>query len=219
VLKQVNDPAHHVKRKLPERKTDAVGSEYRCETKVDQAGWVTACESSVRARADVARFDHGRRTFALIRDEQGRLFATDGVCTHGNTHLSGGLAKGGVIECPKHNGRFNLSDGSPARTPACRALATYPVGEQDGLIRINVAKAGGADGRSQETHQFRVVSNRNVATFIKELVLEPMQSPELAFTPGDYLQIDIPAYERTRFSDFDIDEYFAGFGSVNTCLS
>ena len=208
VLRQVSDPAYHVKRRLPETKPRAIRQEHSFETKADEAGWVTACESSVLAGADVTRFDYGRRTFALIRDEQGRLFATDGVCTHGNTHLSGGLVKGGIIECPKHNGRFNLSDGSPARTPVCRGLATYPIEEQDGLIRINVAKPGGAGGRSQETYQFRVVSNRNVATFIKELVLEPMHSAELAFTPGDYLQIDIPAYERIRFSDFDIDEPF-----------
>ena len=208
VLKQVSDPAYHVKRRLPETKPRAFRQEHSYETKTDEAGWVTACESRVLARADVTRFDYGRRTFALIRDEQGRLFATNGVCTHGNTHLSGGLVKGDIIECPKHNGRFNLADGSPARTPVCRGLATYPVEEQDGLIRINVEKPGGAGGRTQKTYQFRVVSNRNVATFIKELVLEPMHSADLEFTPGDYLQIDIPAYESIRFSDFDIDGPF-----------
>jgi Na(+)-translocating NADH:ubiquinone oxidoreductase F subunit len=55
-----------------------------------------------------------------------------------------------------------------------------------------------------------VVSNCNVATFIKELVLEPLDARErISFTPGDYLQLDIPAYEMIRFRDFDIPEPYA----------
>jgi len=55
-----------------------------------------------------------------------------------------------------------------------------------------------------------VISNRSVATFIKELVLEPLDGVErIAFTPGDYLQLDIPAYEEIRYRDFDIPEPFA----------
>jgi Na(+)-translocating NADH:ubiquinone oxidoreductase F subunit len=55
-----------------------------------------------------------------------------------------------------------------------------------------------------------VVSNQNVATFIRELVLEPMDAEAgIAFRPGDYLQLDIPAYDEIRFRDFDIPEPFA----------
>jgi len=136
----------------------------------------------------VMRFDHGRKTYALIRDERGALYATDGICTHGNTHLADGLVKDGIIECPKHNGRFHLADGSPARTPVCRGLATYPIEERGGRLWLNVVRAGGAGVRQQATLRFRVVSNRSVATFIKELVLEPLDSSaKVDFTPGDYL--------------------------------
>jgi Na(+)-translocating NADH:ubiquinone oxidoreductase F subunit len=49
-----------------------------------------------------------------------------------------------------------------------------------------------------------------VATFIKELVLEPLdEAVPLSITPGDYLQLDIPAYETIRFRDFQIAEPFA----------
>ena len=78
---------------------------------------MAVCEAGALRRADVIRFDHGQKTFALYRDEEGRHYATDGVCTHGNTHLSEGLIFGNTIECAKHNGRFNLVDGSPARAP------------------------------------------------------------------------------------------------------
>ncbi len=118
--------------------------------------------------------------------------------------------KGKIIECPKHNGRFNLADGSPARPPVCRGLATFPLEERDGRLHLNILRAGGAGARAQKTYRLRVVSNRSVATFIKELVLEPIDAAEqIAFTPGDYLQIDIPAYDEIRFRDFEIPPPYA----------
>ena len=209
VLKQVKDPAYHVKRRLPERKTRSCEDAYTSMAAPDANGWVSVCESKALGRSDVVRFDHGKKTFALYRDEACKLYATDGICTHGNVHLAYGLVKGNIIECSKHNGRFNLSDGSPARAPICRGLATYPVQELDGILQINVAQPGGVGARAQKTYKFRVVSNRNVATFIKELVLAPEGGEKVAFTPGDYLQLDIPAYETIRFRDFDIPEPFA----------
>jgi Na(+)-translocating NADH:ubiquinone oxidoreductase F subunit len=162
------------------------------------------------APAEVIRFENRQKTYAIVRDEQGKLYAMDGICTHGNTHLADGLVKGNIIECPKHNGRFNLEDGSPARAPICRGIATYPVQERGGRLFLNVTRPGGAGARAQKTLHLRVVSNRSVATFIKELVLEPVDGSEpVEFTPGDYIQLDIPSYENIRFREFDIPEPYA----------
>ncbi|MDR2894053.1 MAG: NADH:ubiquinone reductase (Na(+)-transporting) subunit F [Alistipes sp.] len=49
-----------------------------------------------------------------------------------------------------------------------------------------------------------VVSNRNVATFIKEFVVKLPAGERLDFQSGGYIQIDIPKYEGIRFADFDI---------------
>ncbi len=205
--RQLKDPAYHVKRKLPPAKALVREDCFRSRTGPDVEGWIEVCGATELRRADAIRFDDAHKTYALYRNEDGRLFATDGFCTHGNTHLSAGLVKASIIECPKHNGRFNLVDGSPARAPICRGLATYPVEELNGSIRINVAHAGGAGARLQESFKFRVVSNRSVATFIKELVLEPVNGGGMAaFIPGDYLQLDIPVYESIRFREFDIPE-------------
>ncbi len=210
VLKQVRDPGYHVKRQLPAPRLRRQEGAHSSQGKPDTEGWIEACAASDLARADVVRFDHGKKTYALYRTEDGELYATDGLCTHGNVHLSLGLVKGKLIECSKHNGRFNLSDGSPARVPICRGLVTYPIAERSGRIFINVSRAGGAGARPQKTYQLRVVSNRSVATFIKELVLEPLDDTQrISFTPGDYLQIDIPAYDTIRFRDFDIPQPFA----------
>ena len=118
VLRQVKDPAYHVKRRLPEPKNRGRDDAIISAAKADAEGWVDVCPASALAPASVIRLDYRTKTFAIYRDEDHKLYATDGVCTHGNTHLSNGLVKAGTIECPKHNGRFNLIDGSPARPPS-----------------------------------------------------------------------------------------------------
>lgn len=52
-----------------------------------------------------------------------------------------------------------------------------------------------------------VVSNRNVASFIKELVLALPEGEELEFRAGGYIQIECPPHD-LRYSDFDIEEDF-----------
>ncbi len=210
VWRQVREPAWHVKRKLPEPKTTAMTEAVTGGARADAEGWIEVCAAVDLGREDVIRFDHGQKTFALVRDGHGDLFATDGICTHGNTHLADGLVKGRIIECPKHNGRFNLADGSPARVPVCRGLATYPLEERNGRLFLNIERAGGAGARPTRTLHLEVVSNRSVATFIKEVVLRPVATgARVEFTPGDYLQFDIPTYERVAFADFDIPEPYA----------
>lgn len=52
-----------------------------------------------------------------------------------------------------------------------------------------------------------VRSNHNVATFIKELVLELPSGQNLDFQAGGYIQIDIPEY-KLNFKDFDIEKKY-----------
>ena len=53
-----------------------------------------------------------------------------------------------------------------------------------------------------------VESNENVATFIKELVLNLPEGENLEFEAGGYIQIDIPEYHNLTFSDFDIEKEY-----------
>lgn len=52
-----------------------------------------------------------------------------------------------------------------------------------------------------------VVSNANVATFIKELVLQLSEGEALDFKAGAYIQIDIPEYSLS-FKDFTVEEEY-----------
>jgi len=53
----------------------------------------------------------------------------------------------------------------------------------------------------------KVRSNHNVATFIKELVLELPEGEEVPFRAGGYIQIECPPHE-VKYSDFDIEEEY-----------
>jgi Na+-transporting NADH:ubiquinone oxidoreductase subunit F len=55
----------------------------------------------------------------------------------------------------------------------------------------------------------RVRSNRNVATFIKELVLELPEGEEVPFRAGGYIQIECPPHV-VKYADFDIQPEYRG---------
>ena len=64
--------------------------------------------------------------------------ATDGHCTHEKTLLCDGLVMGRVIECPKHNGRFDYVTGKALGAPVLEDVRTYPVKVVDGTVFIEV---------------------------------------------------------------------------------
>jgi MocE subfamily Rieske [2Fe-2S] domain protein len=138
VLRQVKDPGYYVERKLPTPTVRAGGPQIFTAKGQAVEGWIEVCVSEFLRREDVIRFDHEGRTYAIYRADGGELYATDGVCTHGNAHLAEGMVKGKLIECPKHNGRFDITDGSPQRKPACVALRTYKVREHEGKVFLEM---------------------------------------------------------------------------------
>ncbi|MCA0755936.1 Rieske 2Fe-2S domain-containing protein [Paenibacillus sp. N4] len=98
--------------------------------------WIEACAADAVEVEDVIRFDFEDRTYAIYRTENGDYYATDGFCTHEKIHLSNGLVMGSVIECPKHNGRFDIPTGKAKRAPVCVDLKTYPVKVEAGKVYI-----------------------------------------------------------------------------------
>ena len=95
-------------------------------------GWAEICAGGFSRREEVIRFDHDGKTYAVYRVADGSLYATDGVCTHGAAHLADGYLLGTLVECPKHNGRFCITDGQPRRQPVCVPLKTYQACEREG---------------------------------------------------------------------------------------
>lgn len=100
--------------------------------------WIEAFAADDIDAEDVMRFDHGGRTFAIFRSPDDTFHATDGLCTHEKVHLAEGLVMDSIIECPKHNGRFDYRTGEAKGAPVCVNLKTYPVKVEAGKVMIQI---------------------------------------------------------------------------------
>ncbi|MBY8918427.1 MocE family 2Fe-2S type ferredoxin (plasmid) [Nitratireductor rhodophyticola] len=101
--------------------------------------WIEACGVDDVEEEDLIRFDHEGRTFAIYRSPEEQFYATDGLCTHEQVHLADGLVMGHIIECPKHNGRFDYRTGEARGAPVCVNLRTYPVRVEGDRVLIDIA--------------------------------------------------------------------------------
>jgi len=64
----------------------------------------------------------------------GEIFATDNICTHGHARLCEGFLEGHEIECPLHQGRFDVRTGQPSCAPVTEAIRSYPVRVEGGRV-------------------------------------------------------------------------------------
>lgn len=80
----------------------------------------------------------GRRI--AIYNVEGKYYATDDLCTHGQASLvDEGSLEGCTIECGLHLGAFDVRTGAAVAAPCSKALRTYPAREDGGEVWIDVA--------------------------------------------------------------------------------
>jgi len=101
------------------------------------AEWVSVPEGeSMSEGTMIAVSAHGRRLI-IYRTRRG-YFATDRRCTHQAADLTRGYFDEDVIECPVHQGRFNVCTGAALSAPASTPLKTYPVKVEGGVVFVEV---------------------------------------------------------------------------------
>lgn len=101
-------------------------------------GWTRVCDVDDVEEEDVIGVTVDGRDVAVYRDENGEFYASDGHCTHEQMLLCDGLVMDGIIECPKHNGRFRISDGKAVGPPVTVDLRTYLVQVEDGEVHVDL---------------------------------------------------------------------------------
>ena len=67
------------------------------------------------------------------------LFALHDLCTHGHAKLSEGYVEDGCVECPLHQGTFDLRSGTPCKAPVTEAVKTYPVRMMSGRVEVEIS--------------------------------------------------------------------------------
>jgi len=76
-------------------------------------------------------------------------------------------------------------------------------------IKDNLKIAVPDSALSVKKLECEVISNKNVATFIKEFTVRLPEGENIEFKSGEYIQIDIPEYD-VDFADFDVDPIYRG---------
>lgn len=88
--------------------------------------WIDAAAVDALPDDEVIGVDLDGKSLALYKVE-GAVFATDNICTHGHARLCDGFLEGHEIECPLHQGKFDIRDGRALCAPLSEDIKTYPV--------------------------------------------------------------------------------------------
>lgn len=102
--------------------------------------WIEIGQASDFADGQVAAAVAGGQALAVFRLGE-ELFALKDLCTHGNARLSDGYVEDGCVECPLHQGLFDIRSGAPRCAPVTEAVRSFPVRVVAG--RVQVAMAAG----------------------------------------------------------------------------
>jgi naphthalene 1,2-dioxygenase system ferredoxin subunit len=88
--------------------------------------WIDVTATEDIPEDDVIGIDIAGKSIALYRVE-GEVFATDNLCTHGNAKLCDGFLEGHEIECPLHQGKFDIRNGKAMCAPLTEDVKIYPI--------------------------------------------------------------------------------------------
>lgn len=149
VLRQQKDPAYHVIPALPD--AEAVDSDVALSEEVkpaaqsellveDDRQWIPAIDTDKLGQGDVLNFKYEDKNIAIYRLSDG-YHASDGKCTHAGAILAQGYVIDDAIECPAHQGRFDIRSGKATCPPACTDLKTYPTKVQDGKVHVGLPES------------------------------------------------------------------------------
>ena len=99
--------------------------------------WVTVAQRAQLRDGDVVCAQAEGREVALYLVE-GEPYASDNVCTHGDARLSDGFVIDHCIECPLHQGQFDIRTGAVLCDPVTEPIRVYPVRFDGDAVQVNL---------------------------------------------------------------------------------
>ena len=101
------------------------------------AKWVKACSIDKVTSGKLYGFHYNEKQI-LLANLDGKIYATDLICTHAEADLSNGMLSEEGVRCPLHLSVFNLETGMPQNPPAEKPLRTYNVKIDQNEIYVEV---------------------------------------------------------------------------------
>lgn len=142
----------------------------------------------------------GGETKLLVNEEKEEMITTGGTLLETLLKLGYGIPApcGGKATC--HQCKVKVTDGggepvdvetmvfSPKKIKAGWRLSCQC--KVRGEIKVHIDPSA----MNVQTFKGKVVSNKNVSTFIKELCVQIPEGEEIKYIPGDYMQIHLPKF-------------------------
>ena len=99
--------------------------------------WIDVAGKDDVPEDDVVGIDINEKSIALYQVE-GEIYATDNICTNGNARLCDGFLEGHEIECPLHQGKFDVRNGKAMCAPLTEDIRIYPVKIENGRVLVEL---------------------------------------------------------------------------------
>ena len=101
------------------------------------SNWIKACTIDSLSEGKMVSFDHNNKKI-LLSNLNGKILATDRICTHAEADLSNGILSENGLTCPLHLSVFDLNTGKPQNPPAENPLDTYNIKLEDNNVLVEV---------------------------------------------------------------------------------
>jgi 3-phenylpropionate/trans-cinnamate dioxygenase ferredoxin component len=101
------------------------------------SNWVNVCKLNNLKKGEMVDFDYNDKKI-LLANLDGKIYASDRICTHADADLSTGILTEEGVTCPLHLSTFNLKTGVPENLPAEIPLKIYNVKIEQNEIYIEV---------------------------------------------------------------------------------
>jgi apoptosis-inducing factor 3 len=151
------------------------------------------------------------------------IFATHGICTHALAFLSDGWVEDGKIECPLHQGQFDIRTGKALCSPVTEDLRVYPVKRDGDDILINLSEDTAATETAELPQPADLAAADPVVLSSEAAEIRPSSVEELTMNfnptiplvkrvwPNDDLS-EIPdwIYTDQRIYDLEVEKIFHG---------
>ena len=100
--------------------------------------WVTVGTADEIVEGEAKAFDVDGQEIAVGRSD-GSLYAFSDICKHRHCNLAnGGEIDGSTIECECHGSVFDMGTGEVMEGPATEPIATFPVNDDGGELKVEV---------------------------------------------------------------------------------
>lgn len=141
----------------------------------------------------------GGQAVAVFRLDD-ELYALKDLCTHGNARLSDGYVEDGCVECPLHQGLFDIRSGAARCAPVTEAVRSFPVRVVAGRVEVGCAAAAAAAPVAPAFGQWNAVLDSVERAAPDVALLRLRGGPLPPYRAGQYLDILLADGQRRSYS-------------------